>query len=126
MTLGVEVNEHTLTDVKGIQKLREFLDEHGIKLSYDDFGAGQSRLVEIIKTPPDFLKFDRVLIRNIDRIPAQANVVRGLVYMCRDAGIVSVAEGVEVSAEAEACRELGFDLAQGFYFGRPLPEPPRQ
>ena len=122
--LGLEVNEHTATNVKAIQSLRDFLDEHKMKLSYDDFGAGQSRLIEIIKTPPDFLKFDRVLISNIDRIPAQASMVKGLVAMCREAGITTVAEGVEVSAEAESCREIGFDLAQGFYFGRPSPEPP--
>jgi EAL domain-containing protein (putative c-di-GMP-specific phosphodiesterase class I) len=39
--------------------------------------------------------------------------------MCRQLGIVTLAEGVETAAEAAACRKLGFELMQGFYFGRP-------
>jgi EAL domain-containing protein (putative c-di-GMP-specific phosphodiesterase class I) len=122
--LGLEVNENTVPNVKAIQTLREFLDEQDIELSYDDFGAGQARLVEIVKTPPDYLKFDKALISNIDRIPAQKNMVRELVKICRDAGITTVAEGIELPEEAEACREIQFDLAQGYYYGRPSPTPP--
>jgi EAL domain-containing protein (putative c-di-GMP-specific phosphodiesterase class I) len=122
--LGLEVNENTVPDVRAIQELRDFLDEQDIELSYDDFGAGQARLVEIIKTPPDYLKFDKALISNIDRIPAQKSMVRDLVKICRDAGITTVAEGIESSGEADVCRRIGFDLAQGFYFGKPSPTPP--
>jgi EAL domain-containing protein (putative c-di-GMP-specific phosphodiesterase class I) len=41
--------------------------------------------------------------------------------MVRDLDISTVAEGTETKAEAEACRAIGFDLAQGYYFGRPAP-----
>jgi EAL domain-containing protein (putative c-di-GMP-specific phosphodiesterase class I) len=122
--LGLEVNENTVPDVLAIQKLRDFLDEQDIELSYDDFGAGQARLVEILKTPPDYLKFDKALISNIDRLPVQKNMVRELVKICRDAGITTVAEGIESAGEAEVCRKIGFDLAQGYYFGKPSPNPP--
>jgi EAL domain-containing protein (putative c-di-GMP-specific phosphodiesterase class I) len=122
--LGLEVNENTIPNVKAIQAMRDFLDEQDIELSYDDFGAGQARLVEIVKTPPDYLKFDISLITNIDRMPAQKNMARDLVKICRDAGITTVAEGVESAEEAAVCREINFDLAQGYYFGRPSPEPP--
>jgi EAL domain-containing protein (putative c-di-GMP-specific phosphodiesterase class I) len=39
--------------------------------------------------------------------------------MCKQLGIVTLAEGIETPGEAEACRQIGFELMQGFYFGRP-------
>jgi EAL domain-containing protein (putative c-di-GMP-specific phosphodiesterase class I) len=122
--LGLEVNENTVADVDAIQTVRDFLDENEISLAYDDFGAGQARLMEILRVPPEYLKFDKALISNIDHIPAQENMVKGLVDMCHDAGITTVAEGIEQAGEAEMCHELGFDLAQGYYYGKPSPTPP--
>jgi EAL domain-containing protein (putative c-di-GMP-specific phosphodiesterase class I) len=51
--------------------------------------------------------------------------VKTLVDIAKDLGIATLAEGVEVAEEAEVCIELGFELAQGYYYARPfqLPEP---
>jgi EAL domain-containing protein (putative c-di-GMP-specific phosphodiesterase class I) len=122
--LALEVHENTIADVPTIQALKKLLNDHEISLVYDDFGAGQARLVEVVKVPPDYLKFDVALIRDIHRSPGLQNMVGRLVRICRDAGIVTLAEGIEKPEEAEVCRELGFELAQGFYFGRPSPELP--
>ena len=48
-------------------------------------------------------------------------MIRTLVQMVRDLDVKALAEGVETLEEAEACQEIGFDLAQGFYYGRPSP-----
>ena len=53
--------------------------------------------------------------------PAHRQLVADLVKMVRQLGILALAEGIEVADEAATCVELGFDLAQGFYFGRPTP-----
>ncbi len=50
-------------------------------------------------------------------------MIASLVKMVRDLGIVALAEGVETAAESATCRELGFELAQGFYHGKPAPAP---
>ena len=61
------------------------------------------------------------LIRDIDTaLPQRQRVVAALVQMVRDLGIRSVAEGVETEAEADVCLQMGFDLGQGFLFGRPV------
>jgi EAL domain-containing protein (putative c-di-GMP-specific phosphodiesterase class I) len=44
-----------------------------------------------------------------------------LVRMVRDLDIQALAEGIETEAEGNTCREMGFDLAQGYFFGRPAP-----
>jgi len=122
-SLCLEIHEAAVTDLRATAKLRKQLKGLDIKLAYDDFGAGQARMLDLVEVPPDVLKFDISLIRNINNAsPKRHKMVRTLVEMVLDFGISPLAEGIETSAEAETCRHLGFDLAQGFYFGRPAAE----
>ena len=91
-----------------------------MQLAYDDFGSGQARLMELAEVPPDVLKFDIKIVRGLPLASTQSRAtVEALVRIARDLGVVALAEGVETEAEADVCRELGFELAQGFLFGRP-------
>ena len=93
-----------------------------IQIAYDDFGAGQNRLAELCNAAPDVLKFDMGLIRDIDKAPPERIKVLGsLVRIVLDLGVKPLAEGIENEAEAKVCKELGFTMAQGYYFGRPAP-----
>ena len=77
---------------------------------------------ELTETAPDYVKFDMSLIRDIDAASSQRQeVVATLVQMLHKLGIKSVAEGVETEAEDATCLAMGFDLGQGFYYGRPAP-----
>ena len=118
----LEVHEAAITDPKEMRLLRAQLKELNIGIAYDDFGAGQTRLSELVEAPPDYLKFDISLIHGIDQAPPERKkMLASLVSMVIDLGVNPLAEGVECAAEAEACRDLGFLTAQGFYFGRPAP-----
>jgi EAL domain-containing protein (putative c-di-GMP-specific phosphodiesterase class I) len=120
--MTLEIHEQAATNPEVIHELRRALHELDIQLAYDDFGAGHSRINELIEVPPDYLKFDETLIRDVDRAPAtKRKLLRALVHLCRESGIQTLAEGVETEGEAHALRELGFDLAQGYLFGRPKP-----
>lgn len=126
LMLALEINEHSITDIKTIHELKAVLRHLDIRLVYDDFGAGQSRLLELMDAPPDILKFDISLVRNIhQRSPASLRMVAALVDMTRDLGVVALAEGIEMAEEAAVCQHIGFELAQGYFFGRPTPIPPR-
>jgi EAL domain-containing protein (putative c-di-GMP-specific phosphodiesterase class I) len=125
MSLVLEVNEKTVTDLRAMRELRCVLRGLHIGLAYDDFGAGQARLHELIEVPPDYLKFDAFLVRRLHRQPERFQAaLKTLVQMARDLGVVALAEGVETEEEANACRMIGFEAAQGFLFGYPgaLPE----
>ncbi len=120
--LVIEIHEGAINDPALMLEFCRSVREHGFKVAYDDFGAGQSRLLELVKAPPDFLKFDACLIRDVqDSNPYQWRMLKMLVGMCNDASITTIAEGIETEAERDACTELGFDLGQGYYFGRPKP-----
>lgn len=118
----LEVHEAAITDPREMRELRLQLAELDIGLAYDDFGAGQTRLTELVEAPPDYLKFDISLIREIDKASAERqNMLASLVKMVLELGVNPLAEGVETAEEADVCRSMGFLTAQGYHFGRPSP-----
>jgi EAL domain-containing protein (putative c-di-GMP-specific phosphodiesterase class I) len=117
----LEVHEGVVADVDTMRWLREKLNDLEIGLAYDDFGAGQARLTELAEVPPDFIKLDRSLVRDIDRSVARQDMIRALNRLCEDLEVESIAEGIETAAEAAVCRGLGCRFGQGFLFGRPEP-----
>lgn len=119
----LEVHESAVTDGAAMGRLRALLTERSIQLAYDDFGAGQSRLMELVEVPPEYLKLDITLVREIDRSTRRQDLVRALVPVLADQGIEVLAEGIERPEEAEVCRQLGCHLGQGYHFGRPGPLP---
>jgi EAL domain-containing protein (putative c-di-GMP-specific phosphodiesterase class I) len=122
LPIVLEIHEAAITDPASMRQLRAQLVELDMELAYDDFGCGQARLAEIVEARPHYVKFDIGLIRGIDSADThRLQMLRTLVKMVRDLDIKALAEGIETEAEAAACRELSFDLAQGYYFGRPAP-----
>ena len=122
LRLTLEVHERALDDLESIDRLCTQLRQSRIGMAYDDFGAGQARLLELAEVPPDFLKFDMSFIRGIDAAPvSRRSLLTSLVSVARDLLVQTVAEGVETAAEADACMRIGFTHAQGFFFGRPRP-----
>jgi len=118
----LEVHEAAVTSSHFLAGLRQQLNDLEIGLAYDDFGAGQARLVELSDVPPDVIKFDLQLVHGLGQASNERRrVVGALVAMVRDLGVIPLAEGVELQKEADVCRELGFELAQGYLFGRPAP-----
>lgn len=118
----IEIHEKTINDKNEMSKLCNSLEKLNIGLAFDDFGVGQTRLVELANATPDYLKFDISLIREIHLAPKRLHqMVSTFVKATQDLGIASIAEGIECSGEAETCQNLGFNFAQGFFYGRPLP-----
>jgi EAL domain-containing protein (putative c-di-GMP-specific phosphodiesterase class I) len=119
--LTLEIHEAAVTDPTAMQTLRAALTDLDIRLAYDDFGAGQARLIDLIEVPPDYLKFDVCLVRDLHLASdARRQMLETLVRMAHDLGVTVLAEGIENQGEAAACRELGFDLVQGYHFGKPM------
>lgn len=120
LRLVLEIHEGAVTDGPLIRRIRDHLKALDIGLAYDDFGAGQARLIELTEVPPDYVKFDMALVRDIDTAPEAKRRMLGLFQgLLRDMGIASLAEGVETAAEAEVLRALDIDLYQGYLFGKP-------
>ncbi|RAJ99225.1 EAL domain-containing protein [Aliidiomarina maris] len=96
------------------------LRQHGVAIAIDDFGTGYSSLQYINTLPADWIKIDRSFI--VDLLKGQRNqfLLASIIQMAKGLGYGVVAEGVEQAQEAQWLREHGCDLAQGYYFARPL------
>ena len=120
MQIVLEIHEAAITSVHSLSELGKFLNDLDIELAYDDFGAGQARLIELFEVPPKYLKFDVGLVRALENASAVHRAsVKALVNMVHDLDVVALAEGVETQVQADVSREIGFDMAQGYFFGRP-------
>ncbi len=122
LSIMLEVHESGVTSVDYLRCLRQELNDLSIGLAYDDFGAGQARLTELIEVPPDVLKFDVKLVQGLSTATdARRSTVAGLIRIVKDLDVIPLAEGIETREEAEICQELGFELAQGYLFGKGEP-----
>ena len=122
LRLTLEVHEGAVAGLAALRELRARLHDLDVQLAFDDFGAGQSRLLELSEAPPDILKFDAALIRDLDAtLGGRRTVLSSILRIAADLGIFTIAEGVETESDLRACRAVGFDGAQGYFLGRPLP-----
>jgi EAL domain-containing protein (putative c-di-GMP-specific phosphodiesterase class I) len=119
--LVLEVHEEAVPEVKSFREFAAALRDLDVRLAFDDFGAGQSRLLELSQVLPDYLKFDRSLVKDLGSDAAHAGLVSSLHKSATALGITTLAEGLETPESIAACQELGFTLFQGFAFGRPQP-----
>ena len=120
--ITLEIHEGASTNMTMMQKLCAVLKDLDIKLAFDDFGVGRARLVELGEVRPDFLKFDMKLTRNINDAPKKRQELVALfANMVNNLGIQTLAEGVETKECHDILCEMGFQLGQGFYYGRPSP-----
>ena len=121
LRLVVEIHESAVTDIEKLRELVRRLARSDIRFAYDDFGAGQARLLELADVPAHFVKFDRALICGLhEASQRKRQLVRDLVRMVLATGSVPLAEGVEIEEEAQVCIDMGFVLIQGFLTGRPI------
>ena len=118
----LEITERARIDDIGTlgNRIRD-LRSLGYRIAVDDFGAGYSGLNTFAQLTPDIAKIDMDLVRDVDREPTKARLIRSIVELCSDMSIELIAEGVETEAERAAVTELGCPLIQGYLFGRPGP-----
>jgi EAL domain-containing protein (putative c-di-GMP-specific phosphodiesterase class I) len=117
--LVLEIAEACVTDVTTMAGIRDAFARLGFEFAYDDFGAGQARLLELTDIPPHFLKLDMAIVRGIEEARPRQDVVKALLRVLKTLGVRVVAEGIETEACAAVCIDLGCALGQGYFLGRP-------
>lgn len=117
--LVVEMPESWVSKVDQMRRVVDKIRELGMLVAYDDFGQGQSRLEEMVRIPPDFLKLDRHLIADLGGARTMYRISQALVETCRELKVVTLGEGIETQEEWQACKDLQMDLGQGYLFETP-------
>ncbi len=120
--LQLELTERAVMDdvefsIGKLQKLKDL----GVRLAIDDYGMGYSCLYHLKRMKVDYLKIDQVFIAGLGEDLGDEAIVSGTIGLGHGLGLKVVAEGVETEEQLVKLKELGCDLAQGYYFAEPLP-----
>lgn len=118
----VEITEEAFLSRREFQsRILPMLREVGARISIDDFGTGFSSLSALAEITADELKIDRSFITDVHRRPRSQSVLRAIEALGHSLGMSIVVEGVESFEEAAYLQAATrIDLAQGFYFARPV------
>ena len=114
----------TYDDKEHMIRVLSDLRSRGFKISMDDFGTGYSSLSLLTEMPIDTLKIDKSFVDKIgveDERKEDITVIRLIIALARELGILCLAEGAEHKDQIERLRSLGCDVVQGYYYSRPIP-----
>ena len=123
--LLIEITETAeITDLANANKAVMALRALGYRVGLDDFGAGAASLNYLHALSVDFVKFDGSLIKKLGQSKREDVMLAGLVKLCGELGVQTIAEFLETAEQVAAAKAMGFDLGQGHYFGAAVPELP--
>lgn len=111
-TMAMKDIDHTISTLKKLKSL-------GVSISMDDFGTGYSSLSSLKSMPIDILKIDRSLVYDVQENNTSKHITSAIITLGKAMNLVTLAEGVETKEQGEFLSDLGCDLAQGYYYGRP-------
>ncbi len=118
----LEITESAYTeDSAQIIKTVNNLREAGFRIEMDDFGSGYSSLNMLSSLPVDALKLDMEFLRNAFRERKNIKILDVVIDIADSLEVPTIAEGVETAEQMMSLRSMGCDIAQGYFFSRPVP-----
>lgn len=118
--VALEITETTLMSNPDLSsRLLSSLQAEGVEIAIDDFGKGYSSMAYLTTLPLNVLKVDQEFVQQMDKDHRSRKVVEGITALGHSLGLQVVAEGIETESQYRAAKEIGCDLLQGYYFGRP-------
>ncbi len=121
LTLEIIERSLVLEPERSFATLRE-LQKMGLSISVDDFGTGYSSLSYFEQLPVNELKIDKSFIFNVMKNASNQNIVKLIVDLAHAFNMKVVAEGVEEIGALKYLKKINCDIAQGYYFTKPMPQ----
>ncbi|RZT23334.1 EAL domain-containing protein [Fictibacillus sp. BK138] len=115
------VETEEIADIDHLKSILTAYQEQGMKVALDDLGAGHSTLSVLKELRPDYVKIDRKIVSFCDEDKEKQHMIKQIVEVANEIGAIVLAEGIERKEEADMARHFGVQLAQGYYFGKPVP-----
>lgn len=98
------------------------LKKRGFSVSMDDFGSGYSSLNLLRVMPIDTLKIDKVFIEDIETSKRSLSIIEEIIAMAKRINVKTICEGIETEGQRDILKNAGCDMAQGYYYSKPLSE----
>lgn len=119
--IEIELTESKIFDnTEQMVLIMNDLKESGFQISIDDFGRAYSSLNTLKDLPADILKLDKEFFDGSKNNHRGKKIIISILKMARDLDLITVAEGVETIEQVDFLKEMGCDIAQGFYYARPM------
>jgi EAL domain-containing protein (putative c-di-GMP-specific phosphodiesterase class I) len=106
-----------------VERQIDALRNLGCQFALDDFGTGYSSFSHLQKLKFDYIKIDGSFVENMLSNPVDQKMIKLIAEIGREAGMQTIAEYVQDAESLEILGELGVDMVQGFFVGRPVAEP---
>lgn len=120
VALELEITESVLVLTDQSERLLYELKALGVKIVIDDFGTGFSSLSQLRRLPVDKIKIAGEFVKDIPVDENDMAIASAIISLGQSLGLPVIAEGVETFEQAHFLRERGCQIAQGFYYSRPL------
>ena len=119
--IEAEITESVIfNNLERAQEVVAGLHLYGFPVAMDDFGSGYSSLNVLKELKFDSIKLDKEFLSGFEENPRAQKVIEGAISMIKNLGVKVVTEGVETREQADFLRKCGADLAQGYFFSRPV------
>ncbi|MBK7000454.1 MAG: EAL domain-containing protein [Rhodoferax sp.] len=120
--IAIEITENVLAErIETVGIMLHQLEKHGATISIDDFGTGYSSLSYLKRLPIHELKVDRSFVDGLTDDAEDCAISKAIIDMAHALGMTVVAEGVETAGQRDVLIRLGCEVAQGYFYHRPLP-----
>lgn len=96
------------------------LHEYSIRTALDDFGSGYSSFNYLKELPVDEIKIDKTFVDDMEDVEFDRSFINAMTMLAHSIGKKVVVEGVETESQANAIRQMGADIFQGYFFGKPM------
>ncbi len=120
--LDIEITENVyLADVSTLNQVVAKLQWYGFFVSIDDFGSGYSALNMLKDIPADIIKIDKEFLQLSTNSDRGKKVIKNIILLCKELKFKVMVEGVETEDQLEFLTSFGCEIAQGFYYAKPIP-----
>ncbi|MHA0856574.1 EAL domain-containing protein [Paenibacillus sp. CMAA1364] len=115
------VETEQVHDLDHLKEILAYYREKGFHYALDDVGAGFSTIEVLEQLEPHYMKLDMAFVQGVSTDPMKQHNARTVLESALRIGSVPLAEGIENREDFEWLKEIGYQLFQGYYFGKPAP-----
>ncbi len=117
------VETEQIKDTDHLRSILNYYQDNGFEYALDDVGSGYNTLSFLKELQPPYIKLDLTFVRDVDTDVEKQRVAKEILNLRNALGSMALAEGVETLEEFHWLKQAGFDLFQGYLFGKPENEP---
>jgi diguanylate cyclase (GGDEF)-like protein/PAS domain S-box-containing protein len=119
-TLVLELTESLLIEDDGVAEILGEISAMGVLFALDDFGTGYSALGYLRRFPINILKLDKSFVEDLLTSSDRGSLVEAIIHLAQTLELDLVVEGIESKEQSQRLRAMGCQLAQGFFYSRPI------